>query len=195
MSRWIAGDILGWVAVQQGRAKLDALAEALGLSRKRVSESAAGLVKLGFLERLEPGEYQLTEAGAVVLAEGTLRLKSGPKGPMPRKTPVGLRKKAWAAMRTRPKFTVGDLLELVADGSEKDAPNNLSQYVAALEKAGFVVKLPRKKAGEALTSNGFNVYLLVRNTGSKAPVWRVKDGAVYDPNTGCLHLLAVWEAA
>jgi hypothetical protein len=86
-------------------------------------------------------------------------------------------------MRETPRFTVTDLLAIVADGREADAASNLGKYLRALSRAGILAEVGRAKPA-SLTSNGEIIYRLVRNTGPKAPVWRASRGEVYDPNSG-----------
>ncbi len=186
---WIAGDILRAAAELAGTSpavgvELASLAEHAGLERKQASESCAVLVDLGFLDRLQPGRFQVTPAGLVALAEGS-PMKSGPKGPVPKGRSRGLRQLAWRAMRMEKKFTLPELQGLICDGDEKDAYSNLQQYASFLVRAGYLIVLPKKAQGGAPTSNGHNRYLLdaAMDTGPLAPVYRKKSGEAYDPNT------------
>jgi hypothetical protein len=101
----------------------------------------------------------------------------------PRNKAFGLRARAWWVMRETPRFSVTDLLAIVATGGEADAASNLGKYLRALSRAGILVEVGRK-APASLTSNGEIVYRLARNAGPKAPVWRASRGEVYDPNSG-----------
>lgn len=101
----------------------------------------------------------------------------------PRNKAFGLRARAWWVMRETPRFSVTDLLAIVATGGEADAASNLGKYLRALSRAGILVEIGRK-APTSLTSNGEIIYRLARNTGPKAPVWRVSRQEVYDPNSG-----------
>lgn len=54
----------------------------------------------------------------------------------PRTKTIGLRQRAWWVMRRCVSFTLPELLATLADGSERDAINNLGKYVRALERQG-----------------------------------------------------------
>lgn len=100
----------------------------------------------------------------------------------PRTVTIGLRQRAWWVMRKRVSFTVPELLATLADGTEKDALSNLGKYVRALEKAGILKRDAKRQAGSAMTSPGMLRYEMRVDVGRKAPVWRAKTNAVYDPN-------------
>lgn len=95
---------------------------------------------------------------------------------------TGLRGKCWWLMRELGTFTIDRLLETYATGEEKDAHNNIAHYLERLESCGVVQRLSRRQPGEALTSNGYVVWRLVRNLGVLAPVWRWKKKVLWDPN-------------
>lgn len=101
----------------------------------------------------------------------------------PRKKTHGLRQQAWWVMRRRVVFTLPELLATVASGTERDAQGNLGKYVKALADAGLLA-IDGRAAPESLTSNGCIRYRVVIDNGRKAPVWRQRNGGVYDPNTG-----------
>lgn len=102
----------------------------------------------------------------------------------PRVIKHGLRLRAWWVMRRRQSFTLQELLNVVAAGGERDAVNNLGKYIRALAKAGYLMESDARRKGDALTSNGFKEYRLVRNTGRENPIHRVGLNEVYDQNTG-----------
>lgn len=85
-------------------------------------------------------------------------------------------------MRELTTFTINRLLETYATGAEKDAHNNIAQYLERLELCGVVERLDRRQPGEALTSPGYVVWRLKRNLGLLAPVWRWKHKVLWDPN-------------
>ncbi len=163
---------------------VEALAEITGLSRRKVSLGAAGLIGRGLSERAEVGCFRLTDAG--IAAKGSrARLTSGPCGPLtqtlrrPKRTTV--RDKIWKALRIKGTATIGELLE-TAGVEAGNATSNAQRFCKALLRAGFLRPM-RRVRGTALTSNGFARYQLLRNSGTRAPVVRV-DGSVFDPNTG-----------
>lgn len=106
----------------------------------------------------------------------------------------GLRQRAWWVMRRRKNFTLTELLNIVADGMQKDATSNLGKYCRALARAGILQTAAQRRAGEALTSNGFLEYRLIVDSGRKNPVWRESAQEVYDPNTGVIYKTHTLEA-
>lgn len=101
----------------------------------------------------------------------------------PRKATKGLRQQAWWVMRRRVVFTVHELLATIATGTERDAESNIGRYVRMLEKVGML-KIDGRTPPTSVTSNGCIRYRVVIDNGRKAPVWRQRNGGVYDPNTG-----------
>lgn len=97
---------------------------------------------------------------------------------------TGLRGQCWWLMRELSTFTINRLLETYADGTEKDAHNNLMRYLHRLESCGVVERLQRRQPGDSLTSPGFVVWRLKRNLGVLAPVWRRLKKELWDPNAG-----------
>lgn len=96
---------------------------------------------------------------------------------------TGLRGKCWWLMRQLPLFTINELLETYADGTEGNAHNNIAYYLCRLELCDVVERLSRR-AGDALTSPGYVVWRLKRNLGALAPVWRHRQKVLWDPNAG-----------
>ena len=100
----------------------------------------------------------------------------------------GLRGQCWWLMRELKSFTINQLLETYATGEEKDAHNNLDNYLFRLEAVGVVQRLARRLPGDAPTSPGCVVWRLARDLGPLAPVWRRAQKVVWDPNAGCAVL-------
>lgn len=164
---------------------LDQLAEALPDHRRRpLINATRRLIERGWVERVERGCYQLTAAGGDAQAAG-LEIKSGPRGGFERKTPVrnSLNTRLWRAMRLKGKFTIPALLELAAK-DEKNPYQGAARFVRLLEKAGYLLRLPRREKGTAPTSPGYIRYTLVRDTGDLPPMLRRGNKAIFDPNTG-----------
>lgn len=160
------------------------MAEITGLTQKQVEHAALKLRRAGFLEKTGQGCHQITDAGREAIKAGAT-LRSGPREQIaPRLNRSSLRIRVWRAIRIRRKFSLPDLEVLVAEGGEKDITSNIGKYIRALAKAGYLVELPKREAGTAITSNGHKRYWLAddKDTGPQAPVWRVKAGTVYDPN-------------
>lgn len=161
------------------------MVELTGLTAKQVEQAALKLRKHELLEKTGQGCHKLTDSGREAAAAGTT-LRSGPRrwtGPKVHKESLRLR--VWRAIRIRRKFSIPDLEMLVAEGGEKDITSNIGKYIRALEKAGYLVKMAKREAGTAPTSNGHIRYWLQdeKDTGPLAPIWRVANGTVYDPNT------------
>ena len=95
---------------------------------------------------------------------------------------TGLRGKCWWLMRELGTFTIDRLLETYATGEEKDAHNNVDNYLFRLAACGVVERLHKRQPGEALTSPGYVVWRLARNLGPLAPVWRREQKVLWDPN-------------
>jgi hypothetical protein len=108
------------------------------------------------------------------------------RGKPPAEKAGGLRERAWWLMRQKKQFTRDDLLTTLADGSYKDAPSNLQKYITALERVGVLVRLKRRTPGTTLTSNGHVIWRVAHDLGRAAPVWRVKQQELLDPNSGMI---------
>lgn len=161
------------------------MVEITGLSARQVEHAALKLRKYGLLEKTGQGCHILTESGREAAAAGKT-LRSGPTAwTSPKVNKDSLRIRAWRAMRIRRKFSIPDLCMLVAQGGEKDIESNVGKYVRALTRAGYLIEMPKRERGTALTSNGFKRWWLQddMDTGPLAPVWRVAAGEIYDPNT------------
>ena len=83
------------------------------------------------------------------------------------------RDRAWQSMRILHQFT---LPQLVATAEISIA--NVRKYCNGLERAGFLRLTTPRKSG---VKGGHKVYLLINNTGPKAPRLRT-NGITYDPN-------------
>lgn len=168
------------------------MAELTGLTERQIKEACVKLVRHNLLEKTARGCHKLTAAGKEALASGK-HMRSGPKKSWEsghRVVPDTLRDRSWRAMRIRRKFTVPELISLVVDGTERgDVSNNLQKYLKALQMAGYLVLLPRREPGLSPKSPGYKRWWLrdEKDTGPKAPLWKVKAQKVYDPNTEETH--------
>lgn len=190
---WTAETVLTAISQRQQHACVteDDLALATQLSHKQIEHACLKLRKHGFIEKTALGCHTITDAGLEAIASGKT-IRSGPKAwTAPKVNKNSLRIKVWRAMRIRGKFSIPEITMLVAEGGEKDITSNIGKYVRALEKAGYLIKMPKREKGCGLTSNGHIRYWLVptRDSGPQAPVWRVAKGAVFDPNTEMEHPL------
>lgn len=160
------------------------MVELTGFDARAVENCCGKLRKHGLLVKTQRGCHKLTPAGIVAFKQGA-KLRSGPKGAHTgRKIVTGtVRERAWSALRITGKGSVPDVIMLAAAGGEKDIAGNIGKYFTALCRAGYLQKLRVRDPGASLTSNGYVRWLLVRNSGPLAPVWRTKAGSVYDPNT------------
>ena len=107
----------------------------------------------------------------------------------PRTVTRGIRQRAWWVIRKHRTVTIPQLMNTLADGSQRDADSNLAKYLRALAKAGILRQEEKRAPGSSLTSNGHLRYTLLIDNGRKAPVWRQRDHQVYDPNTGDVYAL------
>ncbi|MCX7172341.1 MAG: hypothetical protein NT159_00015 [Proteobacteria bacterium] len=159
---------------------------ATGLTAVQIERSALNLRKHGFITRTAKGCHKLTDAGRKAVEEGA-SLRSGPKGPQQSGQRIrdrGLRQRVWNALRLSKKLTVDDIVMRVVDGHERDPVSNVRKYVRALERAGYVRCMATREPKLSLTSNGCKRWLLIKDTGPDAPVWRAKraNQTLYDPN-------------
>ncbi|PKR90899.1 hypothetical protein CXZ10_06010 [Pleomorphomonas diazotrophica] len=162
-----------------------ALAELTGLSDRDVAKACCSLVSRGWVVRRERGCFEMSAVGEKAIAAGGI-ITSGPTGPLTQAEPrrprrQTVRDKMWTTMRTLKKFRIADLETLA--GATRD---NAQRYVGALERTEFLSRL-RPEPGTAPTSNGFRRWLLVRNSGPDAPVYKAEAGEVYDRNTGIAY--------
>lgn len=163
-----------------------ALESLTGLGTRSVEQAVLKLRRHGLVEKVARGCHKLTDAGRAAIESGAT-LRSGPRGPHTGKRVVKdtLRTRVWRAIRLRRKFTIPDLISLVAEGGERDIESNIRKYLKVLTRAGILTELPRREGGNALTSNGYKRWWLAdeKDTGPKAPVWRQGADTVFDPNT------------
>lgn len=164
---------------------LDQMESELGLNRRQASDAASKLLRRDYLMKMAVGCFQLTEKGMAAAASGEI-ITSGPMGPTGviathRST---FRERAWLAMRITRRFTIGQIVAAAAREGEKNARENTRKYLVQLRRAGFVKELPTRVSGTSRGSNGFKRFMLVRNTGPRAPVYRAELQVVHDFNAG-----------
>lgn len=164
--------------------RMAALAKLTGMSRRRLAKLIATLERRGLATAPKIGCYRRTPRGDKIVATSA-PLRSGPTKPSgPRPSSDGLRARAWRALRMLKKATLAEILEIADAGEQKSPSSNLYRYFGALIRAGVMVKLDRREAGAAMTSNGFVRWSLIRDLGPIAPVMR--HGGVFDPNSGTM---------
>lgn len=186
---WIAEQLLEAIGRAAPRDCIteETVMQITGLTARQVEQGILKLRQHGLVEKVSTACHRLTDAGRAANAEG-LKIRSGPRGggqPGKRIHKDTLRIRVWRAMRIRRKFSIPDLVTLVAQGGEKDIESNIRKYISALTRADILTELPRREAGTALTSNGYKRYWLreEKDTGPAAPVWRQAANTVYDVNT------------
>jgi len=126
------------------------------------------------------GTYHLTEAGAAWAETG--KPVSPGQGERPRGRTTGLRERAWWHLRAHRIATLKDILTTHAEGHEAAPDINVYKYLAALERAGILVRSAQRLP--ARQSRGRIQWRLARDLGPKAPVWRESRREIYDPNGG-----------
>lgn len=161
------------------------LEEELDLTRRQVSDAAARLLRRDYLMRMEVGCYKLTDEGIAAADRGEV-ITSGPRGKHTGCKVIQntFRQRAWLSMRTRGRFTVGDLICDAANGDDRNPIDNVRRYLTVLVRAGYVIELPRRVAGTAPTSNGYKLFALAKNTGREAPVYQPTKQVLRDLNLG-----------
>jgi len=161
------------------------LVDRLEVSRRQVTNGALRLLRRDYLMKSGEGCFKLTETGLAAAAAGEV-ITSGPKGAtgaVPRHKNT-FRERAWRSMRIRRRFTIGDVTSDADSGDGTDAYGNARRYIAQLKSAGYVAELPRREVGSAIGSNGFKRFILRRDTGPVAPVFRARQKCLHDFNLG-----------
>lgn len=163
---------------------MDRLAEMLPLlSRQKISAAARVMVGRGWAERIEAGCFRLTAEGRRAHAAGEV-IKYGSNNPKQYNRPrrKTLASRLWRAMRLTGKFTLNSLLELAGRG-ETNQIYSARVFVRALERAGYIQRLPRREPGFSPNSRGYLRWHLIKDTGHLTPMVRRK-GMLFDPNLG-----------
>ncbi|MCW9036239.1 MAG: hypothetical protein OQJ97_18635 [Rhodospirillales bacterium] len=153
------------------------------MTKRRVVKFLAALVNREMVDKPETNQFILNKSG-LEFREAGRKITSGPTKPHsgPRKHIAGtVRGAVWKVLREGNKTTIPEIESLIDDESRSHA-SNIGKYLNILKKAGYVKVMPKREQGFALTSNGFNRYLLIKNTGPLNPIWSAKLGGVYDRN-------------
>jgi hypothetical protein len=151
------------------------LAAATGLTTAQIAVAAGQLIRRNLVERAEAGCFRLTAEGVQARRDGFRPQRGVPIDGIGKNQRSSLRIRLWRAMRLKQKFTVADLLRL-ASRDEKSARSNTQHYLADLNAAGFLRRLPPVRGSNAAR------YALIRDAGPEAPVVRRTRGDVWDPN-------------
>lgn len=79
-------------------------------------------------------------------------------------------------------MTLAELMLTICHGTEKNADSNLRNWLNKLCRGGYLIR--ERVADGKSNSSGSYRYRLVQDSGPKAPVVRVSDGTIFDPNSG-----------
>ena len=182
---WLAESLLTVLAAAPVERAVADLAAQLGRDRHAIDQALVVLHRRELVERVALGVYRLTDAGRALLADGGA-VRAGAPGQARRAQVRGqtLRHRLWTALAHRRKATLPELLTLVVAGGERNAEHNARRYLRLLERTGYLLRLPTRAPGMALTSPGYLKWVVLRWTGPRAPVVRAHGAAVYDPNLG-----------
>ena len=184
---WPANKILTVLNQREGSLTTQEIADLTGLKQHQVVNSTDVLVKNKLAYRVERGVFTITLAGRSAIAVGT-ECKSGPRGAVGHRAlrRISFRQRLWNALRIEQKGTQGHIVSLILqeDEREETALAGAKKYFSILCQAGYLAKLPGRAQGTAPTSNGYQRYLLVENTGPLAPRLCTDPRYLYDPNTG-----------
>ncbi|MBF0141323.1 MAG: hypothetical protein HQL74_13725 [Magnetococcales bacterium] len=180
--RWLAEEALYHLV--DGAMTGKGLAVALGIQGKKLYAITTNLHGRGLVEKLAGGSWCLTARGILAAKEGW-KIRGGRPGVerVPRKGGWTTRDKAWAALINR--GGKGTLLDL-AEEIDLRAPHqlhNIGCYFGALEKSGHLSRSHKKDLSGPTTNPGRHIWLLINNTGPKAPLWRSSKGEVVDRNS------------
>lgn len=168
-----------------GEITVQEIREAHDLSKRQAYNAINRLETRGFLRWIRKYTWKVTDTGVQAAIDG-FEFGPGSYGPIGnvRQPKNSLRQRAWAAMRVRHSFTIGDIIADAGRGDEKREYENLNRYIRELRRAGVLGELPRREKGTAIGSNGFKRFILLKNLGPKAPAYRASVKAIHDFNTG-----------
>lgn len=179
----VAAKLCGEGGHVHARAQRHQIIKTLGkLGQRNFARRINPLARGNFHEH-DPALYEATDAGRA-------HVKSGAPLPVPPRTSgvkrtSELRERLWRALRQMPgkRGTLPEVVELVIKPGEKfdRLLDQAHKYFLPLVRAGVLVQLGQRAGGNALTSNGFVRYALIRDLGAAAPVSGAK--RVFDPNT------------
>lgn len=147
------------------------IASLLELSPDRVTKTCNRLVRRGLLAT-GSSAYSITETGKAAACKEPV--DGTAKGSLACRFRDSLRARAWRVMRMKEWWSLDELLMTVADGTESDPGRNLSRYIRALRKAGYLIASQRDN----------HRYHLALNTGRLAPALNSTERTLTDPNTG-----------
>lgn len=166
-----------------GRIRIGEISGATGLDTRQVTRAVRILIRRGLAIRSWAGVFKLTPEGLEALNKGA-EIQPGQPGPRILDLPeTSVRTRVWRALRITRKGSIRELLILASRGEEID-PEDTRKYLNALTHAGFLTRMSHR--GE----RGQTRYLLIRDSGPRAPQWDKRKRRVFDPNTETIHELA-----
>lgn len=177
-------------AGEEGCVLIQRLAEVAGCDIDIAGKRIEILLRNGLATMRSVACYRITNEGAAYLSGvSTVRLTAGPKQPhgADRSSESSLTARVWRALRIKEKATIPEIMELI-----EASPNQYAQvgrYVKVLVDARYLTRLPRRVKGQGMGNNGYALYLLTRDPGPKAPIWKPKAKQLRDPNTGVVFQL------
>lgn len=168
-----------------GEITVTGVQEAFKLDKRQCYNAISRLENQGFLQWTATSTWKVTDAGVKAAKEG-FKIGPGSYGPIGnvRRPSNSLRQRAWAAMRVRKYFTIGDIITDAGRGDEQKEYRNLQRYIRLLCKAGIVGERPQRQMGTVSGSNGFKQFILMRDLGPKSPAYRSTQNAMHDFNSG-----------
>ncbi|MXR36739.1 hypothetical protein [Craterilacuibacter sinensis] len=153
-----------------------------GLTESQVHAAVRRLLAAKLVYRPEPGVLALTDSGHYTARLGKFRRqRTASQGCKPRPTRRhSLRAKVWRSIRNQQKFSVGDVLGRICTDNPSTMRGAVLAVIRQLESAGYVVPMARRTGADGKAEAR---WMMMRNTGFEAPVWRPKTRELYDPNT------------
>lgn len=178
---------------------LDELDAEITAPRNRIATRVGGLMGQGLARSHGVGQYIPTAKGKQLIADGG-EVKSGPRKGVrhkPRATDTNSqRARLWRAIITLKRFTVSEIVVRAAQPQDKNPMDSARRYVNHLNRAEYLVELPRRQKDGKSTSNGEKVFWLKESFGRLPPrVRKAKDGTpgMFDPNNEAYRPFTVTE--
>lgn len=129
------------------------------------------LTQAGILEKTK---VSVEGHGSLTRVEYTLLKDMGVNTPKFNKQGINLedtiQAKVWRAIRVTKKFSLKDMITIIADENKAPSASAVERYLVSLKTAGYLSKKKNDK-----------IYHLINNTGPKAPQIK-KTKQIYDPN-------------
>lgn len=169
-----------WTAIRQLRTfRVRDIEDKTRVHERTILSYLQVLTKAGILEKKK---ISVIGHGSLTRAEYTLVKDLGVHTPKFNKKGVNLedtiQSRVWRAIRVTKKFSLKDLVATVSDEKNTPSASAIERYLVSLKAAGYLSKKKNDK-----------IYLLINNTGPKAPQIQ-KTKKIYDPNLQAV----VWDS-